>query len=344
MKLLVTGGCGYIGSIATRLFCDKGHSCIVFDNLERGHREAVDPRAKLIVGDLREPSDILLAMRQTQVDAVVHFAAYALVGESMDDPLLYYTNNVTGGINLISAMLATGVKRIVFSSTCATYGEPEKTPISEEMPQNPTNPYGHSKLVVEQILSWHQQRKGLLPLFLRYFNVCGAANFGTKSSMSLDADASNVLPILGEDHAIETHIIPNVLKVALGQKSHVEVYGNDYLTQDGTCVRDYIHVEDLVAAHYLALMSEKTGAYNLGTGQGVSVNEMIQVCRQVTGQKIPVVYKARRLGDPATLYAIAEKAKRELNWHPKKSMIEQIVRDAWLWHQSYPHGYKEVLL
>lgn len=331
MNLLVTGGCGYIGSVATRFFCDSGHTCVVFDNLERGHREALDPRARLLVGDLREASDIQLALRQNPVDAVVHFAAYALVGESMQDPLAYYRNNVQGGLNLVSAMLESGVRRIVFSSTCATYGQPERMPISESTPQNPTNPYGHSKLVFEQILGWHQRQKGLLPVFLRYFNVCGAAVF--------PAAEPPLLPVLGEDHAVETHLIPNVLKVALGQKPHVEVFGEDYPTEDGTCVRDYIHVADLIEAHYLALMSEKTGAFNLGTGQGVSVSQIIGACRQVTGHEIPVRRAPRRPGDPATLYAVADKAARELNWRPTRSSVGQIVSDAWAWHQAHPCGY-----
>ena len=342
MKLLVTGGCGYIGSVATRYFCDKGHTCVVFDNLERGHRQALDPRAQLIVGDLRESSDILLAMRKSQVDAVVHFAAYALVSESMADPIAYYINNVQGGINLLSAMLATGVRRIVFSSTCATYGQPEQMPISEETPQNPANPYGHSKLILEQILKWHQQQKGFLPLFLRYFNVCGAANYLADKDSVTTSNPSKLMTILGEDHANETHIIPNVLKVALGQKSHLDVYGNDYPTADGTCIRDYIHVTDLIAAHYLALLSDKTGAFNLGTGQGVSVQEIVQACRRITQREIPVIYAPRRPGDPATLYAIAEKAGRELDWYPRKSSIDQIVSDAWSWHQAFPYGYNAV--
>lgn len=342
MKLLVTGGCGYIGSVATRYFCDKGHTCVVFDNLERGHRQALDPRAQLIVGDLRESSDILLAMRQSQVDAVVHFAAYALVSESMADPIAYYINNVQGGINLLSAMLATGVRRIVFSSTCATYGQPEQMPISEKTPQNPTNPYGHSKLILEQILKWHQQQKGFLPLFLRYFNVCGAANYLEDKSSVTTSNSSRLMTILGEDHANETHIIPNVLKVALGQKSHLDVYGNDYPTADGTCIRDYIHVTDLIEAHYLALLSDKTGAFNLGTGQGVSVQEIVQTCRRITQRQIPVIYAPRRPGDPATLYAIAEKAGKELDWYPRKSSIDQIISDAWSWHQAFPDGYNAV--
>jgi UDP-glucose 4-epimerase len=331
MNLLITGGCGYIGSVATRFFCDKGHSCVVFDNLERGHREALDPRARLIVGDLREASDIQLALRKNPVDAVVHFAAYALVGESMQDPLAYYRNNVQGGINLVSAMLESNVRRIVFSSTCATYGQPERMPISEDTPQNPTNPYGHSKLIFEQILSWHQRQKGFLPVFLRYFNVCGAAVFPVVKP--------SLLPILGEDHAVETHIIPNVLKVALGQKPYVEVFGDDYSTEDGTCVRDYIHVSDLIEAHYLALISGKTGAFNLGTGQGVSVKQIIDVSRQVTRKEIPVRNTFRRMGDPAILYAVAEKANRELDWRPTRSSVVQIVSDAWAWHQASPLGY-----
>jgi UDP-glucose 4-epimerase len=316
MRVLVTGGSGFIGAVTTRMLLNRGYFVTIFDNLERGHREAIDDRADLIEGDLRERADIISAMRQVRPQAVVHFAAYALVGESMADPMMYYRNNVVGSVNLLDAMLQVDCKRIVFSSTCATYGDPVQLPIEESMFQNPTNPYGHSKLIIEQILNWHHTLKGLKPTFLRYFNACGA-----------DDD-------LGEDHDPETHLIPNVLNVALGQKPYVEVFGNNYPTVDGTCVRDYIHVRDLAKAHMLALENGKEGAYNLGTGVGVSVKEVVEICRQVSGQSIPVRYSPRRAGDPPVLVASGEKARMELGWIPECSAIERIIQDAWKWHSS----------
>lgn len=320
MKIFVTGGSGYIGAVTLRLLLDQGHQVTVFDNLERGHRKSVDSRSALVEGDLRDNVAIERAMDRARPDAVVHFAAYALVGESMADPLMYYRNNVTGGINLLGAMLKCGCKRIVFSSTCATYGEPESLPIEETMPQRPTNPYGHSKLVFEQILEWHRSAKGVQPAFLRYFNACGA-----------DGE-------LGEDHAPETHIIPNVLKVALGQKPYVEIFGTDYPTPDGTCIRDYIHVRDLARAHVLALEKGLAGAFNLGTGDGVSVKQVVEVCRSVSGHPIPVRYLPRRAGDPPVLVASGEKARNALGWVPERSSIAQIVQDAWAWHRTHPAG------
>ena len=321
MKILLTGGSGYIGSVTTELLCDDGHQVLVFDNLERGHIEAVDPRARLVVGDLREPFAIREAMRAFRPDAVFHFAAYALVGESMQNPLLYFRNNVGGLNHLLEAMLAAGVSRIVFSSTCATYGQPESMPMTETLPQRPTNPYGESKLMCEKILDWARERSGIRPTFLRYFNACGAT------------------AKYGEDHAPETHIIPNVLRVALGQAPAVSVFGDDYPTPDGTCIRDYIHIVDLARAHILALEKDAIGAFNLGTGTGFSVRQVVETCRAVTGHPIPVEISPRRPGDPACLYAGAEKAKAELGWEPRFGDLETIVRHAWAWHQSHPHGY-----
>lgn len=321
MKILLTGGSGYIGSVTTELLCDDGHKVTVFDNLERGHREAVDPRAHLIVGDLREPRPIREAMRQVKPDAVVHFAAYALVGESMRDPLLYFSNNVGGGLHLLDAMLRTGVKKIIFSSTCATYGQPETMPMTEAMPQRPTNPYGESKLMFETALRWEQERHGIQPVFLRYFNAAGATEK------------------YGEDHDPETHLIPNVLKVALGQAPAVPVYGDDYETPDGTCIRDYIHIMDLARAHILALEQDVTGPFNLGTGTGFSVKQVVDTCRRVTGHEIPVALSPRRPGDPACLVAGADQARARLGWMPKHADLQTIVQHAWNWHRAHPRGY-----
>lgn len=327
-RIFVTGGSGYIGSVVTKRLLERGYEVTVFDNIERGHRCNVPSAARLVVGDLRNPEDIRHAMREARPEAVIHFAAYALVGESMASPLMYFTNNVKGGINLIEAMDEVGCDRIIFSSSCATYGVPPALPIEEDMPQIPTNPYGHSKLMFEQICRWHADAKNpanktfhLKPTFLRYFNAAGAA--------------------LGmvEDHEPETHIIPNVLKVALGKKSHVDVYGTDYPTPDGTCIRDYVHVEDLSLAHILALEKEALGAFNLGTGKGVSVMEIVETCRNVTGHPIPIVFSPRRPGDPPALYASGGKARRVMGWVPTHSDIETIIRDAWFAHQHFPDGY-----
>ena len=321
MRILLTGGSGYIGSVTTELLCDGGHEVTVFDNLERGHREAVDPRARLVVGDLREPEGIREAMRAANPDAVVHFAAYALVGESMQEPLKYFDNNVGGGLHLLDAMLRHGVRKIIFSSTCATYGQPETMPMTEDLPQRPTNPYGESKLMLETALRWEQDRRGIQPVFLRYFNACGATEK------------------YGEDHEPETHLIPNVLKVALGQAPAVPVFGDDYPTPDGTCIRDYIHVADLARAHILALEKDVAGPFNLGTGTGFSVKQVVDACREVTGHPIPVATSPRRPGDPACLVAGAGKARDVLGWTPKHPDLKTIVRHAWDWHRAHPRGY-----
>lgn len=321
MKVLVTGGAGYIGSITTELLLDSGHDVTVFDNLERGHREAVDDRAGFIEGDLREVDSIKAAMAGVAPDAVMHFAAYALVPESMDRPEIYFRNNVVGGINLAEAMLECGVKRIIFSSTCATYGEPESVPITEEMQQRPANPYGDSKLAFEKVLGWYRELRGIKPVFLRYFNACGAtAKFG-------------------EDHDPETHIIPIVLQVALGQREEVMIFGDDYDTPDGTCLRDYIHIVDLAQAHMLALTSDACGAFNLGNGTGYSVKQVVETAREVTGHPLPARIVARRPGDPASLVAGAEKARKVLGWEPKFDDLRTIIESAWKWHQAFPGGY-----
>jgi UDP-glucose 4-epimerase len=321
MKVLVTGGAGYIGSVTSELLLDKGHEVVVFDNLERGHREAVDARARLVLGDLRNQGEIQAAMREVRPDAVVHFAAYALVGESMEKPELYFRNNLAGAMNLAEAMLSCDVGQIVFSSTCATYGQPAEVPIREETPQRPTNPYGESKLAFEKVLSWYHERRGMKAAYLRYFNACGA----TKR--------------FGEDHEPETHIIPNVLKVALGRRPDVQVFGDDYDTPDGTCVRDYIHIVDLAQAHILALTGGHSGPFNLGTGNGYSVKEVIEAAREVTGHAIPMKMSERRPGDPARLVAAAGKARTVLGWNPVYTDMRAIVESAWAWHLSHPNGY-----
>ena len=322
MKVFVTGGSGYIGSVVVKRLLERGDQVVVFDNLERGHRCNLDSRAEFVEGDLRDGQLIVETLAKVKPDAVLHFAAYALVGESMGDPLKYFDNNVTGGVNLLKAMVAAGCKRLIFSSSCATYGVPDALPIEEDMPQRPTNPYGQSKLMFEQMANWLAETKGFRPTFLRYFNAAGAVPEEG----------------LGEDHDPETHLIPNVLKVALGKKDAVEVYGDDYPTPDGTCIRDYIHLEDLASAHVLALEKDALGAYNLGTGQGVSVKEVVETCRRVTGHPIPVKMCPHRAGDPPALYASGRKARTEMGWNPTHSDIETIVRDAWAFHQAHPDG------
>jgi UDP-glucose 4-epimerase len=321
MKILVVGGAGYIGSVCTELLLDEGHEIAVFDNLGEGHRRAVDSRARFIQGDLDERKKIEAALSSMRPDAVMHFAANALVGESMRDPSKYFRNNISNGLNLLDAMVATHVDRLVFSSTCAIFGPPERLPIDETAPARPINPYGESKLAFEKILRWYGEIHDLKFVSLRYFNAAGASgNFG-------------------EDHRVETHLIPNVLKVALGQKPHVEIYGTDYETPDGTCVRDYIHIVDLAQAHILALESARSEFYNLGTGGGSSVREVIAACGEVTGRKIETVEKRRRPGDPPRLIASSERITSELGWRPQFQSLEAIIESAWKWHQKFPGGY-----
>lgn len=302
---------------------DRGFRVAVFDNLSEGHRSAVDPRAEFFEGDLADKRAIELALSQSRPDAAMHFAANALVGESMQNPTKYFRNNVCNGVNLLEALIEAGVKRLVFSSTCATFGIPERMPIDESLPQRPINPYGESKLIFEKILRWYDEIHDLKFTALRYFNAAGASEK------------------YGEHHRVETHLIPNVLKVALGQKPAVEIYGTDYETPDGTCIRDYIHILDLAEAHILALNTPQSGFYNLGTGGGVSVREVIDTCRRVTGKDIPVVEKPRRPGDPPRLIASSEKIRADLGWKPKFQDIETIIRSAWNWHQKHPDGYPD---
>jgi UDP-glucose 4-epimerase len=321
MKVFVTGGAGYIGSVAAEQLLDAGHQVVVFDNLSRGHRAAVDERAAFVAGDLRKPREILRAMREARPDAVMHFAAFALVGESMEKPELYFENNVLGGLHLAEAMRRTGVRKIIFSSTCATYGVPARVPMPEDLPQRPSNPYGESKLIFEQMLGWYERLHGIRAVFLRYFNAAGAtARFG-------------------EDHEPESHLIPNVLRVPLGRRERVQVFGDDYETPDGTCVRDYIHIVDLAQAHILALERDVSGAFNLGNGSGYSVKEVVEAARAVTGHPIPVETRPRRPGDPPRLVAAADKARKVLGWKPRYPQIETILRHAWDWHRAHPDGY-----
>ncbi len=323
MKVFITGGAGYIGSVCSELLLNEGHEVAIFDNLIEGHRRAVDSRARFIQGDLADRDQIERALSSTRPDSVMHFAAYALVPESMRDPSKYFRNNVSNGLNLLDAMLTTGVQRIIFSSTCALFGPPDRVPIDETAPARPANPYGESKLAFEKILRWYDQVHGLKFVCLRYFNAAGATED------------------LGEDHRPETHLIPNVLKVALGQRPSLEIYGTDYETPDGTCIRDYIHIVDLAHAHILALGATASGFYNLGTGGGSSVREVIAACRKITGRKIDTIEKPRRLGDPPRLIASSEKIKKELGWQPQFQSLDVIIETAWAWHQKFPDGYEE---
>ena len=321
MNIFVVGGAGYIGSICSEVLLNEGHTVVIFDNLTEGHRAAVDARATFIEGDLLDGKAVEAALTRARPDAVMHFAANALVGESMQNPSKYFRNNIGNGVNLLDAMIATGVRRLVFSSTCAIFGPPERVPIDESLPKNPINPYGESKLAFEKILRWYDEIHGLRFVSLRYFNAAGASER------------------FGEDHRVETHLIPNVLKVALGEKPQVDIFGTDYETPDGTCIRDYIHILDLAQAHMLALKPGQSAFYNLGTGGGSSVREVIEAVKAVTGRKIDVAEKPRRPGDPPRLIASSEKIRKELGWEPKFQSLEAIVESAWKWHQKFPRGY-----
>jgi UDP-glucose 4-epimerase len=321
MNLFVTGGAGYIGSVFVEAGLDAGHRVTVYDNLCEGHRGAVDPRATFILGDLGDEMGLRQAMGASRPEAIVHFAARALVGESMTDPGKYFQNNVGHGVRLLEAALEARVRKIVFSSTCAVYGIPERFPMTEELPLQPMSPYGESKRMFERILEWYRQLHGLEYVAFRYFNAAGATTRW------------------GEHHRVETHLIPNVLRVALGQLSRCEVYGTDYPTPDGTCIRDYVHVRDLAQAHLLALQPGIGGFYNLGNGTGYSVREVIDTCRQITGHPIPMVEKPRRPGDPPRLVAAADQASKVLGWRPECAELEVIVDSAWNWHKAHPQGY-----
>ncbi len=323
MNAFVTGGAGYIGSVCVEELLKAGHKVTVFDNLTEGHRAALDSRATFVNACLSDRGAIEQALQDAKPDAILHFAANALVGESMTNPGKYFRNNVSSGLNLIDAAVSAGVKKFIFSSTCATYGPPETVPITEVLPTRPINPYGESKLMFEKMLQWYGQIHGIESVIFRYFNAAGATEK------------------LGEHHKTETHLIPNVLKVALGQALHCEVYGTDYPTPDGTCIRDYIHVVDLAQAHIQAMEPGRKGIFNLGNGQGYSVREVIQACEKVSQKKIPVVEKPRRPGDPPRLVAAAQRAFQELGWKPQYPHLEDIVATAWAWHRKNPRGYSD---
>jgi UDP-glucose 4-epimerase len=323
MNVFVTGGAGYIGSVCVEELLNAGHTVTVYDSLVEGHRSAVDPRAAFVRGCLSEAAKLTEALRQARAEVIIHFAAFALVGESVTQPGKYFGNNVGNGLNLLNAALAAGVRKFVFSSTCATYGLPDRVPMTEDLPQRPITPYGESKLMFERMLGWYQQAHGLEFVAFRYFNAAGAT------------------ARCGEHHRIETHLIPRVLAVPLGRLPCAEIFGTDYPTPDGTCLRDYIHVVDLAQAHILAMAPGRQGFYNLGNGDGYSVREVIAACEQVAGRKIPVVEKPRRAGDPPRLVASAEKAKRELGWKPRFPKLGDIIASAWAWHRKQPDGYPD---
>jgi len=324
MRVLVTGGAGYIGSVVSEQLVIDGHEVVVYDNLSKGHRDAVVEGADFVDGDLLNADQLRQTLNENRIEAVIHMAAYSLVGESVEAPAKYYHNNVVAGLVLLDAMRECGVSRIVFSSTAATYGEPEAQPILESAPTNPTNPYGETKLAIERAMHWYEKAYGIRYASLRYFNAAGASEN------------------CGEDHDPESHIIPITLQAAAGKRAHVEIFGDDYPTADGTCIRDYIHVIDLARAHILALdvLSERSAIYNLGCGgDGYSVRDVIETARRVTGKDIPVRMGARRAGDPAVLIASSDKIKSELGWQPQFQDLGLIIESAWRWMQDHPNGY-----
>jgi len=326
MAVLVTGGAGYIGSHTVAALLERGEQVVVVDSLSTGHRDAV-LGGKLYVGDIRDADFLKRVFTENEIADVIHFAANSLVGESMKDPGKYYHNNVYGTLCLLEAMKAHDVRRIVFSSTAAVYGEPERVPILEEDRTAPSSVYGDTKLAMERMIRWFDSAHGIRSVSLRYFNAAGAKGDGS----------------IGEDHRPESHLIPLILQVPLGKREYISVFGDDYDTPDGTCIRDYIHVDDLADAHVLALERLRRGGessvYNLGNGKGFSVREVIETARRVTGHPIPARTEARRPGDPAVLVASSEKAKRELGGEPRRTALEDIIASAWTWHRSRPDGY-----
>jgi len=328
MRVLVLGGAGYIGSHAVYQLIDDGYDVTVIDNLQTGHRQAIHPEAIFYEGDIRDKQFLQSVFAREKVSAVMHFAANSLVGESMEKPLDYYDNNVFGSQVLLQVMVEHEVEYFVFSSTAATYGEPEIVPITEEMPTSPTNPYGETKLMIEKMLHWTSEAHGIKYVALRYFNVAGAR------------DSAEI----GEDHDPETHLVPITLQVALKQRDHLTIFGDDYDTPDGTCIRDYVHVTDLIDAHILAMKYLQKGndsnIFNLGSNDGFSVKEIVQATEKVTEKPIPTKIGQRRPGDPATLIASSNKAKSVLGWQPKYTTIKEIIASAWKWHQKRPYGYK----
>lgn len=329
MAILVCGGAGYIGSHAVHVLVEKGEQVVIVDNLQTGHRGALNPAAKFYEGDIRDASVLDKIFTENKIEAVIHFAANSLVGESMEKPLLYFNNNVYGMQVLLEAMVRHGVDKIVFSSTAATYGEPKRVPIHEDDETCPTNTYGETKLTMEKMMKWVSRANGVRYVSLRYFNAAGALPDGS----------------IGEDHKTETHLIPLILQVPTGRRDHITVFGDDYPTPDGTCLRDYIHVVDLADAHVLALEYLRKGGasdiFNLGNGQGFSVKEMIAAAEKATGRSIKVEIGARRAGDPAQLIASSEKARAVLGWKPQFTDVEQVIGTAWKWHESHPHGYED---
>ena len=329
MAILVCGGAGYIGSHAVHALVEKGEQVVIVDNLQTGHRGALNPAAKFYEGDIRDAAVLDKIFTENKIEAVIHFAANSLVGESMEKPLLYFNNNVYGMQVLLEAMVRHGVDKIVFSSTAATYGEPKRVPIHEDDETCPTNTYGETKLTMEKMMKWVSRANGVRYVSLRYFNAAGALPDGS----------------IGEDHKTETHLIPLILQVPTGRRDHITVFGDDYPTPDGTCLRDYIHVVDLADAHVLALEYLRKGGasdiFNLGNGQGFSVKEMIAAAEKATGRSIKVEIGARRAGDPAQLIASSEKARAVLGWKPQFTDVEQVIGTAWKWHESHPHGYED---
>lgn len=329
MKLLVCGGAGYIGSHMVKRLLENNIEPVVADNLATGHRKAVPAEVSFYQGDIRDGAFLDKIFQENSIDGVIHFAADSLVGESMNVPLKYFGNNVGGMQSLLEAMVRADVDKLIFSSTAAVYGEPESIPIEEEDRKNPTNPYGESKLIMERMMRWVCLANGLRYVALRYFNAAGAAEDGT----------------IGEDHPTETHLIPLILQTALGQRDHITIFGDDYPTQDGTCIRDYIHVTDLADAHLLAMKyladGRESAAFNLGNGTGFSVREMIEATEKVTGRPLNVEMGARRLGDPAQLVASGKKARRILGWQPAYTSVEGIIATAWRWHSTHPQGYDD---
>ncbi|MDQ0090072.1 UDP-glucose 4-epimerase [Paenibacillus anaericanus] len=328
MAILVTGGAGYIGSHTVAELLNRGKEVVVIDNLQSGHRESL-LGGKLYEGDLRDKELLAKLFAENEIEAVIHFAANSLVGESMQNPVKYYDNNVYGTLCLLEAMDAANVRKIVFSSTAATYGEPDKVPIEETDPTHPTNVYGETKLTMERMMAWFDQVLGIKYVALRYFNAAGAHESGA----------------IGEDHRPESHLIPLILQAALGQRESIQVFGDDYPTPDGTCVRDYIHVSDLADAHLLAVEhligGGDSNVFNLGNGQGFSVKEVISKVRDVTGRDFPVIISPRRAGDPAVLIASSDKVRSVLGWLPKRDKLDDIIRSAWEWHNNHPNGYND---
>lgn len=328
MSVLVVGGAGYIGSHAVYRLIEEGKEVVVIDHIDTGHMEAVHPKATFYKGDIRKIDFLREVFSKEKIDAVIHFAANSLVGESMENPLQYFDNNVYGTQVLLQVMKEYHVKHIVFSSTAAVYGEPNQIPITENMTPAPTNTYGETKLTMEKMMKWMNVAHGINYVSLRYFNVAGARKSGE----------------IGEDHDPETHLIPIVLQTALGQRPHITIFGDDYDTEDGTCIRDYIHVEDLIDAHLLALDYLRSGGvsdvFNLGSNNGFTVKEIISTARVVTRKEIQEQIGERRLGDPSILIADSSKAKKVLGWNPTRSSIERMIEDAWKWHRANPNGYK----